>query len=99
MGAPIIRGINIGHRRRDAALSHDGVCFAEQRLADDADACALRQRFNCRAQPRATRADYQSVVFVVFVFSRHSNLISLIAPDAASRTYKSASPTENRLSQ
>src|SRR5712692_478525 len=96
---PVIGSVDVSHRGRDAALSHDRVRFAQQRLAHDAHARALGQRFDCRAQPRAARADDQNVVLVSFVFFGHSNLKSVIAPDATRRMYRSANPTENRLSQ
>jgi hypothetical protein len=47
--SPIIGPVNVGHRRRDATLSHDRVSFAKQRLADHSDACALGQCFDRRA--------------------------------------------------
>ncbi len=33
--APIVPGVDVGQRSRDAALGHDGVRLAEQRLADE----------------------------------------------------------------
>src|SRR3989442_11035197 len=97
--APIVGSVDIGHCRRDAAFSHHGVRFAEQRFAHNAYTRALGQRLDRSAQTGATRADNQNVVLVGFVFFGHRNLKSAIAPDATRRTYRSASPTENRLSQ
>ena len=34
--APVVAVVDVGHRRRHAALGHDGVRLAEQRLGDDA---------------------------------------------------------------
>jgi len=56
--------------RRDAALGHDGVGLAEERLAHEADRHALRRRLDGRAQPGAARADDQDVVLVRLVLLR-----------------------------
>ena len=56
MRAPVVGFIDVGHRGGEAAFGHHGVRFAEQRLADHADARALRQRFDARrAVPRRPR--------------------------------------------
>ena len=34
---PVVAVVDVGQRRRDAALGHDGVRFAEQRFADKPD--------------------------------------------------------------
>ncbi len=47
---PVVAVVDVGQRRRDAALGHDGVRLAEQRLADEADRDARRRR------PRSPRA-------------------------------------------
>src|SRR5713226_902706 len=51
----------------------------------------------CANASIAARADDQNIVFVSFVLFGHNNLKSVIAPEATRRTYRSASPTENRL--
>ncbi len=66
MRLPAVGGIDVGHRSGDAAFSHHGVRFAEQRFADDADAHALRQRFNRCAQSRAAGANHQNIVLMCF---------------------------------
>ena len=52
MRAPIVGFVDVGHRRGEAAFGHYGVGFAKQRLANHADARALRQRFDRGAQVR-----------------------------------------------
>ena len=68
MRLPTVVGIHIAHGGGDAAFGHDGVRFAEQRFADDANARALRERFDGGAQSGAAGADDQYVVFVGLVF-------------------------------
>ena len=70
MGAPVVGCVHVGHGRGDAAFGHYGVRFAEKRLADDANACAVRQRFNRRAQSGSARADDEYVMLVSFEFAR-----------------------------
>ena len=56
MDFPAIAIIDIAHRRRHAALGHDGVRLAEQRFADEADGHARRRSLDGRAQdPRRPR--------------------------------------------
>src|ERR1700686_4803141 len=97
MHFPIVRGIHVGHGCRDAAFSHYGVGFAQQRFANHAYGCALRQRFNRRAQSRAASADDQYIVFANLVICGHRILRSRIMPLATRRMYKSAEPTEIKL--
>ena len=52
---PAVAVVDVGERRRDAALGHDGVRLAEQRLADQADLHAGRRGFDRRAQTRRRR--------------------------------------------
>ena len=88
MGAPIVGRIDIRHRRGDTAFGHDGVRFAEQRLADHADTRALPKRFDRRAQSRSAGADDQHIVFVSFELFVHSSLRSWIEPLATNRDVK-----------
>ncbi len=60
--APVVAVVGVGERRRHAALGHDGVRLAQQRLRDDADLGALRGRFDGRAQTRAAGANDEDVV-------------------------------------
>ncbi len=69
---PVVAVVHVGQRRRHAALGHDGVRLAEQRLADQADRHARGRRFDRRAQSRTAGADDQHVVFVSLVV-RHQN--------------------------
>jgi hypothetical protein len=64
---PAIRGVYIGHCRRNAAFGHHGVRFTKQRFADDSDRRALPQSFKRCAQPCAARTDDQDIVFMRFV--------------------------------
>ena len=89
----------IRQSRREAAFGHHRVRLAQQRFADDADARSLRERFDRGSQPRAARADNQHIVFVSFVRGSHRSRMSLIAPEATRRMYKSVSPTAIMLTQ
>jgi hypothetical protein len=42
MNPPVVLGVNIAHGRCDAAFGHDGMRFAEQRLAYERCLNALR---------------------------------------------------------
>jgi hypothetical protein len=64
---PVVLRIDVAHRRGDAALGHDRVRLAEERLRDDAHREAALLGFDRGAQTGATGADYQYVVGVVFV--------------------------------
>ena len=64
---PVVFGIDVAHRRGDAAFRHDGVGFAEQRFADQSGLDALRRCFDGGAQAGAASADDHDVVFVGFV--------------------------------
>ena len=57
----VVRG-DVGERRRDAALGHDRVGLAEQRLADEPDVRAGGPRLDRRPQPGAAGADDEDVV-------------------------------------
>ena len=59
--APAVAIVNVRHRRCHAALGHDRVRFAEQRLGDHGDLGAMRRRFDRGAQSRAARADHQNI--------------------------------------
>ena len=80
-----MRSNSAPHCGSEAAFGHHGMRFAEQRFADDANARALRQRFNRRAQSRAARADNQNVVLVLLVICGHISLGSWKAPVASMR--------------
>jgi hypothetical protein len=64
---PVVFLGHVAHRRRYAALGHDGVGLAEQGLGDDADLQAALLGLDGGAQTGATGADDQYVVVVVFV--------------------------------
>ena len=78
---PVVAVIDVGQGGGDAALGHDGVGLAQQRLAHQADRDAGRGSFDGRAQPGAAGADDQDVVFVRFVVC-HAQIILHVAPDA-----------------
>ena len=87
MDLPVVAVVDVGQRRRDAALGHDGVRFAEQRFADHADRHARRRCFDGRAQPGAAGADDQHVVFDGFRVVGHRQAWKWIP-----RTRRSESP-------
>ena len=70
---PAVAVVDVGERRGDAALGHDGVRLAEQRLADQPDLHAGRRGFDGRAQSGAARADDENVVIRIafWLGSRH----------------------------
>ena len=68
--APVVSIVDVRQRRRNAALSHHRVRFAQQRLADEADRHPRGRCFDRRPQPRAARANHQHVV-VVRLILRH----------------------------
>ena len=74
MNAPVVAVVHVAHRRRHAALGHDGVRLAEQRFADQPDLHARRRRLDGRAQTRAARADDEHVVFKSFVIGGHGKI-------------------------
>ena len=62
---PVVLGVDVAHRGGHAALGHDGVRLAEQRLGHDHRAQAPSRRLDGRAQPGAAGADDEHVVVVV----------------------------------
>ena len=68
MNFPVVFRIDVSHRSSDAAFRHDGMGFAQKRLADQSGAGTLRRSFNRRPQPGAARANHNNVVFVCLVF-------------------------------
>ena len=70
MDFPIIAFIHVGQRGGNAPLSHDGVGFAQQALANQAHRYSLRRRLDGSAQSRPTGADYQNIVLECWIF-RH----------------------------
>jgi len=54
----------VTERRGDAALGHDRVSLAEERLADQADVRAGLGRGDCRPESSPARADDEDVVGV-----------------------------------
>src|SRR5690242_3805775 len=85
MRSPVVGMVHIGHGCGDAALGHDGVRLAKQRLTDDTHRGALRERLNSGAQTSATCANDQDIVFVGFKFCGHRIVMSRSTPAATSR--------------
>ena len=104
MHLPVVFAPHVAHRRGDAAFGHDGVCLAEQRLADDGGLRAGLVRADRRPQAGTARADDDDVVGMPFDVimcgqSCQKNLTSVIVPDATSRTYTSENATHSRETQ
>ena len=59
---PVVVGVHVAHGGGAAALGHDRVRLAEQRLGDDGGLLASQPRLDRRAQARAARADHYHVV-------------------------------------
>jgi hypothetical protein len=85
---PVVAGVDVGERRGDPALGHDGVGLAEQRLADQADRDAGGRGLDRGSQPGAARTDHQHVVLVrrVAVHARGSSSPSRYPSSRAGRT-------------
>ena len=62
---PVVLGVEVGHRGGDAALGHDRVRLAEQRLADDRRPRAALVGFDRGPQARTARPDDDDVVLVL----------------------------------
>src|SRR5262249_41474063 len=92
---PVVLGPDVAHRRGDAALGHDGMRLAQERLADEADRHALRRSLDGRAQPGAAGADHQDVVLVrlVALVGHQMILRSRMTPIETRRMYRSVRPT------
>src|SRR5260370_25842438 len=97
MRFPAVSRIHIRHRARSSALRHHRVRFSQQRFAHHSHRSALPERFNRCAQARSPGANHQHIVFVRFEPVAQKILTSWIAPEATSRTYRSANPTEITL--
>jgi hypothetical protein len=76
---------HVGHGGGHAALRHDGVRLAEERLADEADGDARRGRLDGGAQPGAARADDEDVVLVSLDLGHQMILQSWMTPVAHRR--------------
>ena len=61
MDLPVVVGVDVAQRRRDAALGHDGVGLAEQGLADDTDARSGGCGLDRGPQPGAPGANHEHV--------------------------------------
>ena len=76
----------MGHGRGDAAFGHNGVGFAEKRLADHTDRGALGERFERGPQSCTARADDENVVLAGLIVRGHRSLRSRKVPQATMRT-------------
>ena len=94
---PVVAIVDVRERRGDAALRHDRVRLAEERLADQPDGDAGRRGFDRGAQTRAAGADHEDLVLVRLVLRHQRILKSVQTPIEQSRTYRSAKPTMKRL--
>ena len=64
---PVVLRLDVAERRGDAALGHDGVRLAEERLANQPHAQAARRGLDGCAQTRAAGTDHEDIVLVRFV--------------------------------
>ena len=85
MDLPVVLGPDVAERGGDAALGHDGVGLAEERLADDRGAGAELARLDGGTKPGAAGADDDDVEVVAFGLGHQKILGSLKAPDATSQ--------------
>jgi hypothetical protein len=58
---PIVIGVDVAERRGDAAFGHDGMGFAQQRLAHDGYLCAGRRRLDRGAHAGTAGPDHEHV--------------------------------------
>src|SRR5882762_1255133 len=86
MWLPAVRRIHVSHRRRNSALGHHRMRFAQQRFAHHSHRSALPQRFNRGPQSRSPSSHHQHIVFVRLEPVAQKILTSWIAPEATSRT-------------
>src|SRR5262249_51121286 len=100
---PVVAGVDVAHRGGHAALGHDGVRLAEQRLGDHACRELLRAALDRGAQAGAAGADDEHVVIdgldlgCVEGHLDYQVLRSWITPCESRRTYRSATMTQMRL--
>jgi hypothetical protein len=66
---PIVTVIDIGHRRRHPALGHNGVGFAQQRLANKPYRNATSRCLNSSTKACTTGTNDKDVVFVCCVIN------------------------------
>jgi hypothetical protein len=74
VGLPRVLLGDVGERRRDAALGHDGVGLAEQRLADEAHRAAALLGLDGRPQAGSPGADDDDVVGLTLDRVDHSRI-------------------------
>jgi hypothetical protein len=89
MHLPVVLGIDVAERGGDAALRHDRVGLAEQRLADQRGLRAVSRCLDRCAQAGSAGADDDDVVVVDLepIRGRHqNNRMSAIVPLPTSRT-------------
>ncbi len=87
---PVVLRLDVAERRGHAALCHDRVRFAEERLAYQAHAGALAARLDGCPESGAAGADDENVVLVQLVFVAHRDTLqksrrSVTAPLATMR--------------
>ncbi len=83
---PVVAVVHVGQRRGDAALGHDGVRLAQERLAHQPHRHPARRRLDGGPQPRPAGADDQHVVLVRLVLRHQTILQSCQTCMAQSRT-------------
>ena len=95
VGLPAVAVVDVAQRRGDAALGHDRVGLAEERLADQADVRAGLGRLDRRPESRAAGADDEDVVGVALEPVDHRAVTaaghrmmagSVMTPSASMRT-------------
>ena len=82
---PVVAVVHVGQRRRDAALGHDRVGLAQQRLAHEPDGDARGRGLDGGAQTGAARADHEDVVLVGLDLGHQMILQSVRTPVARRR--------------
>ena len=105
VGLPRVTVIDVGERRRDAALGHDRVGLAQQRFAGDAHRRSCLSRGDGGAEAGPAGPDDEDVVLMGLdgrhaggdAFGQNVMAGSLMSPRPSARTYMSAATTEMRL--
>jgi hypothetical protein len=64
MNPPVVAIVDVPHRRSDAALSHYGVCLAEERFRNNRDLCAGGGGLDRGSQPGASRSNNHHIMLM-----------------------------------
>ena len=78
---PVVAVVDVGQRRGDAALGHDRVGLAEQRLADEPDLDAASADASMAARSPAPPAPITSTSYAIVLGRRHQTILQQDQPN------------------